>query len=67
MNATQAQQEGCSRVAQSLARLQSSCADSVRGAKELELAADEMHKTASKMVSLMSLYKQAPDRKELED
>lgn len=61
VNATLAQQESCSKVAQSLARLQSSCADSLRGANDLEGVADELHKAASKLVTLMSHYKQSPD------
>lgn len=66
VNLTQGQQETCGRVAQSLARLQSSCSDSMRGARELESSAEELQKVAARMVTLMSVYKQAPDREELE-
>lgn len=62
VKATQGQHESCGKVAQSLARLQSSCSDSTRGARELEAAAQEMHEVAARLVTLMSIYKQAPAR-----
>lgn len=62
VQATQGQHESCGKVAQSLARLQSSCSDSTRGARELEAAAQEMHEVAARLVTLMSIYKQAAKR-----
>ena len=66
VNATQGQQEACGRVAQSLARLQNSCGDSVRGARDLETLADDLHRSANQLVSMMSIYKQSPEKADLD-